>query len=203
MKILIALPFLAFNFATSTPVEEPALLNTSEPTTSETSETTTVTEGEFNEGIKSWVSQYVDSQFIMNIINWAIDAGLLTGLFAIYLKYRKYKSLSSGEIATKVKEEVKKELGLDFEGLSNEKIKPLEDRMAGIETKLDTQTKVMILSHDKSAEGKKAMLSLLKLDASDEVTNKLVDEETLKIEKEQKAKEAVADKVKDDYNPIF
>ena len=46
---------------------------------------------EFKAEVQAWMSQYMEESLVVKIITWMVDAGVLSALFVVYLKYRKYK----------------------------------------------------------------------------------------------------------------
>ena len=197
-KILFigSLAFSPITLADTTVVEPPV------------EETTNTTEGEplteegFTEKIREFFEQYMSADMVANIINWAIDSGLLIALFGVYLKYRKYKSLSSEEIAKKVDDRVKQELKASFEKLSDEKLQGLIDKVNSYEDVLNTLEKALILSQDKTAEGKKALLDLISEKTNSSEVKKEASSIKDKVVEEQKTIDEIQEKVKDNYIPI-
>lgn len=176
-----------------------------EPPVEETTNTTEdepLTEEGFTEKIKEFFEQYMSADMVANIINWAIDSGLLIALFGVYLKYRKYKSLSSEEIAKKVDDRIKQELKESFEKLSDEKLQGLIDKVNSYEDVLNTLEKALILSQDKTAEGKKALLDLISEKTNSSEVKKEASSIKDKVVEEQKTIDEIQEKVKDNYIPI-
>ena len=176
-----------------------------EPPIEETTNTTKdepLTEEGFTEKIREFFEQYLSADMVANIINWAIDSGLLIALFGVYLKYRKYKSLSSEEIAKKVDDRIKQELKESFEKLSEEQLQQLIDKVNSYEDVLNTLEKALILSQDKTAEGKKALLDLISEKTNSSEVKKEASSVKEKVVEEQKTIDEIQEKVKDNYIPI-
>lgn len=176
-----------------------------EPPIEETTNTTEdepLTEEGFTEKIKEFFEQYMSADMVANIINWAIDSGLLIALFGVYLKYRKYKSLSSEEIAKKVDDRIKQELKESFEKLSEKQLQQLIDKVNSYEDVLNTLEKALILSQDKTAEGKKALLDLISEKTNSSEVKKEASNVKEKVVEEQKTIDEIQEKVKDNYIPI-
>lgn len=176
-----------------------------EPPIEETTNTTedeSLTEEGFTEKIREFFEQYLSADMVANIINWAIDSGLLIALFGVYLKYRKYKSLSSEEIAKKVDDRIKQELKESFEKLSEEQLQQLIDKVNSYEDVLNTLEKALILSQDKTAEGKKALLDLISEKTNSSEVKKEASNVKEKVVEEQKTIDEIQEKVKDNYIPI-
>lgn len=197
-KILFigSLAFSPITLADTTVVEPPV-----EETTN-TTEDEPLTEEGFTEKIKEFFEQYLSADMVANIINWAIDSGLLIALFGVYLKYRKYKSLSSEEIAKKVDDRIKQELKESFEKLSEEQLQQLIDKVNSYEDVLNTLEKALILSQDKTAEGKKALLDLISEKTNSSEVKKEASNVKDKVVEEQKTIDEIQEKVKDNYIPI-
>lgn len=174
------------------PIEEPTNTTEDEP----------LTEEGFTEKIREFFEQYLSADMVANIINWAIDSGLLIALFGVYLKYRKYKSLSSEEIAKKVDDRIKQELKESFEKLSEERLQQLIDKVNSYEDVLNTLEKALILSQDKTAEGKKALLDLISEKTNSSEVKKEASNVKEKVVEEQKTIDEIQEKVKDNYIPI-
>lgn len=176
-----------------------------EPPIEETTNTTEdepLTEEGFTEKIREFFEQYMSADMVANIINWAIDSGLLIALFGVYLRYRKYKSLSSEEIAKKVDDRIKQELKESFEKLSEEQLQQLIDKVNSYEDVLNTLEKALILSQDKTAEGKKALLDLISDKTNSSEVKKEASNVKEKVVEEQKTIDEIQEKVKDNYIPI-
>lgn len=197
-KILL-ISTLAFSPITleDTTVVEPPIEETTNTTEDEP-----LTEEGFTEKIREFFEQYLSADMVANIINWAIDSGLLIALFGVYLRYRKYKSLSSEEIAKKVDDRIKQELKESFEKLSEEQLQQLIDKVNSYEDVLNTLEKALILSQDKTAEGKKALLDLISEKTNSSEVKKEASNIKEKVVEEQKTIDEIQEKVKDNYIPI-
>ena len=197
-KILL-ISTLAFSPITleDTTVVEPPIEETTNTTEDEP-----LTEEGFTEKIREFFEQYLSADMVANIINWAIDSGLLIALFGVYLRYRKYKSLSSEEIAKKVDDRIKQELKESFEKLSEEQLQQLIDKVNSYEDVLNTLEKALILSQDKTAEGKKALLDLISEKTNSSEVKKEASNVKDKVVEEQKTIDEIQEKVKDNYIPI-
>lgn len=151
---------------------------------------------------KAWLGQYFDSTMVMNIINWAIDSGLIIIIAGIYFKFRKYKALSSIEISNKVNEIAKETIKAEFEKLSVEKLQSLVSKLDDVDNTLSVLERAIVLSQDRSAEGKIALLNLIaeKTDKK-EVKENIVEVKTI-VEKEKAKETEIKDKVSEDYRPI-
>ena len=75
---------------------------------------------DFKAEVEAWLSQYLEKDLLTQIISWAVDAGVLGGLFTVYLKYRKYKNKTIGQLVEEIKANVTKQMEDDFKNLSKE-----------------------------------------------------------------------------------
>lgn len=210
-KCLIAIPFLALGLSLSplavsttvTPAyatEESEVVEESESVLTEESE---LTEEGFIAQTKAFLSKYLDEQLVLSIINWAIDVGLLTALFGVYLKYRKYKSMSSKEIAQETKTVVENAVKAKMQELTAVELEKIYKVVSNLEEGLKTTNKALVLAQDKTAEGKIALLNLISEKSSDSETKEKADEVKTKIVEEEETKEEVNKDVSGDYNSIF
>lgn len=149
------------------------------PTQEEVEETIT-------QKIKEYAEKYLNAEMVANVINWAINSGLIVALATIYLRYRKYKSMSSKEICEEVKKEVLIALGDEFKKLS-------EDQQAGILKAIDelckemeNMKKALVISNDKSYEGKLAMLKLMEETTKESETKEQIKKVETQVKEEQK-----------------
>lgn len=184
-------------------------------TTTEITETTTTTtengdgdisyeesEEEVVETLKEWLLQFFDSNLVGFIINWAIDAGLITIIAGIYFKYRKYKAKSSQEIASEVKEQINEILNASFKDLSSEQQEKVINVINKLNSEIETLKKALVLAQDKTAEGKIALLNLINETTKEVEVIKEVEKVKEKvIDKSNKEKQA-NEKVKEKYKPV-
>lgn len=209
LEQLLLSTLLVFGADTSTlPPTTTETTETSETTTSESEITTSdityeESEKDVIETLKEWLSQMFDSNLVGFIINWAIDAGLITVIAGIYFKYRKYKAKSSQEIASEVKEVVKEVLKDRFKDLSNQQQKEIIEKIEKFEGDLDKLKKALVLAQDRTAEGKIALLNLINETSENKTDIKEVSEKVeTQIKKEVEKEKKVNEKVKDDYQPV-
>lgn len=208
LEQLLLSTLLVFGADTSTlppTTTETTETTTTEATTSETTDDITFEESEQDviETLKEWLSQAFDSNLVGFIINWAIDAGLITVIAGIYFKYRKYKAKSSQEIANEVKEVVKEVLASCFKDLSKEQQKEIVEKIEKFEGDLDKLKKALILAQDRTAEGKIALLNLINETSENKSDIKEVSKKVeTQIQKEVEKEKKVNEKVKDDYQPV-
>ena len=205
LEQLLLSTLLVFGADTSTlPPTTTETTETTETTTSESEITTSdityeESEKDVIETLKEWLSQMFDSNLVGFIINWAIDAGLITIIAGIYFKYRKYKAKSSQEIASEVKEVLKD----CFKDLSKEEQKEIIEKIEKFEGDLDKLKKALVLAQDRTAEGKIALLNLINETSENKTDIKEASEKVeTQIKKEVEKEKKVNEKVKDDYQPV-
>ena len=152
--------------------------------------------------VKEFLGQYFNSDLVGQIINWAIDAGLLTVIAGIYFKYRKYKAKSSDEIAKEVEKQIKETLGNEFNKLSNEQIQNILTKIDKFDDSLNVFEQALILAQDKTSEGKKALIEIITARSQNKETLETGKKVENKIINEQKKEEKVKEEVKKEYTPI-
>lgn len=162
-----------------------------------------LTEEKFIEQAKEYLSQYMEESMVVKIITWAIDAGILSALFAISLKYRKYKHTTTEDLIKGFKTDVETKLKESFDKMSVEEIKKVVDKVDDLEASLETIMKVLVLAQDTSTKGRATLIDFLgsKTD-SREVREATREVKKTLIEEETKAKE-INDKVSTEYQEIF
>ena len=152
--------------------------------------------------VKDFLGQYFNSDLVGQIINWAIDVGLLTTIAGIYFKYRKYKAKSSEEIAKEVEKQIKDTLGNEFNKLSNEQIQNILTKIDKFDESLNVFEQALILAQDKTSEGKKALIEIIAARSQNQDTLETGKKVEDKIINEQKQEEKVKEEVKKEYTPI-
>lgn len=152
--------------------------------------------------VKDFLGQYFNSDLVGQIINWAIDVGLLTTIAGIYFKYRKYKAKSSEEIAKEVEKQIKDTLGNEFNKLSNEQIQNILTKIDKFDESLNVFEQALILAQDKTSEGKKALIEIITARSQNKDTLETGKKVEDKIINEQKQEEKVKEEVKKEYTPI-
>lgn len=171
-----------------------------EPT--EPTEEPEITEEDLKTKVNDWLSQYVDQQLVSNIINWAIDTGLLGALFAVVVKYNKLKTKTVDDLIKEFENKLKKWFKEEFDKLSAEQIKKVIDGIENAENKMDCVMKAFVLMQDKTADGKIAMLDLIAKNTSNSEVVEIVEKEKDKVKEDQKVVQAIQDAVKDEYEPV-
>lgn len=209
-KIMLASALLFANVDETTTIAD----TTTEITTTDTSITTDTTissseditydesEKEVIETLKEWLLQFFDSNLVGFIINWAIDAGLITIIAGIYFKYRKYKAKSSQEIASEVKEQINEILNASFKDLSKEQQEKIVNVINKLNSEIETLKKALVLAQDKTAEGKIALLNLINETTKEVEVIKEVEKVKEKVIEENNKEKEVNEKVKEKYKPV-
>ena len=189
-------------------------VNTEPPTTETGGETTTPSENEnktptqeeveetITQKIKEYAEKYLNAEMVANVINWAINSGLIVALATIYLRYRKYKSMSSKEICEEVKKEVLIALGDEFKKLSEEQQAGILKAIDELCKEMENMKKALVISNDKTYEGKLAMLKLMEETTKESETKEQIKKVETQVKEEQKKDEQVKETVKKDYVPI-
>lgn len=179
---------------------------TTTPSTPSENENKTPTQEEVEETItqkiKEYAEKYLNAEMVANVINWAINSGLIVALATIYLRYRKYKSMSSKEICEEVKKEVLIALGDEFKKLSEEQQAGILKAIDELCKEMENMKKALVISNDKSYEGKLAMLKLMEETTKESDTKEQIKKVETQVKEEQKKDEQVKETVKKDYVPI-
>lgn len=200
---------------TSEVASEPTSEETKEPATSEvTSESTSEEEGKgdvaedtydfdkFKEDVTAWLSKYLEKDLVVQIISWAVDCGVLGGLFAVYLKYRKYKSKTIGELVDEIKAKVTEQMGEDFKNLSTEQQEKLINSLESLKKSNELVIKALVLAQSKTTDSKLALLDLVAENNTSVEVKEVVADVRKEVEASQEQKDKVQEAVKSDYNPI-
>lgn len=187
---------------TSEDVSSEDITSSEDISSSATEPTTSEVEEQIKKYLEDFLGQYFNSNFVSNIINWAIDAGLLSAIALIYLKYRKFKSKTIDEIVKEVKDAIEKQLGDSFQNLSSEEIAKITSSVDTLAKDIDTLKKALVLAQDRTAEGKIALLDLIQTSTKSEEVKKGVEVVKETIKEEQKVEEEVKEVVKNDYEKI-
>lgn len=159
-------------------------------------------EQEVIDTLKEWLLQFFDSNLVGFVINWAIDAGLITIIAGIYFKYRKYKAKSSQEIASEVKQQISEILNASFKDLSSEQQEKIINVISKLNSEIETLKKALVLAQDKTAEGKIALLNLINETTKEVEVIKEVEKVKEKVIEENNKEKQVNEKVKEKYKPV-
>ena len=199
----------------SEPTSEEASEPTSEPTTSEATseeekgniaddgtEADTYDFDKFKEDVTAWLSKYLEKDLVVQIISWAVDCGVLGGLFTVYLKYRKYKSKTISELVDEIKAKVTEQMGEDFKNLSAEQQEKLINSLESLKKSNELVIKALVLAQSKTTDSKLALLDLVAENNTSVEVKEVVADVRKEVEASQEQKDKVQEAVKSDYNPI-
>lgn len=156
----------------------------------------------FKAEVEAWLSQYLEKDLLTQIISWAVDAGVLGGLFTVYLKYRKYKNKTIGQLVEEIKANVTKQMEDDFKNLSQEQQAKLINGIETLKKSNELVIKALVLAQSKTTENKLALLDLVSEANTDVEVKQAVESVRQEVEANQETKEKVQEVVKDDYHPI-
>ena len=159
-----------------------------------------ITIDEFKAGVEEYLSQYLEESWVVKIVTWLVDAGVLSALFVIYLKYSKYKHTTIEQLFNKFKEEAGKWLENAKDDLEDSKLQEVKNALNDIIITNENIMKALVLMQDKSSDGKLALIDFLGSKTKEE---KVLKEVKHTIEEEQNEKEKINDLVKDDYKGMF
>lgn len=162
-----------------------------------------ITEEEFGEKVKGYLEQYVGDSLAIKIVEWLVDAGVLAGMFGVWLKYRKYKHNTVEEVVGAVKTEVGTYTANAINSLSEKEIKSIIDSIKDLETATETIMKVLVLMQDTTPEGKVALLDYLGSKTKNEDIKEQAEVEKEKIAEKIEKDDAVREKVSGEYEEIF
>lgn len=157
---------------------------------------------DFKGEVEAWLSKYLEKDLLTQIISWAVDAGVLGGLFTVYLKYRKYKNKTIGQLVEEIKANVTKQMEDDFKNLSEEQQQKLINGIETLKKSNELVIKALVLAQSKTTENKLALLDLVGEANTDVEVKQAVESVRQEVEANQETKEKVQEVVKDDYHPI-
>lgn len=192
----------------STSVVAPSLSSSEEEKSEEGSSSASSSEEQeptfdnFKAEVEAWLSQYLEKDLLTQIISWAVDAGVLGGLFTVYLKYRKYKNKTIGQLVEEIKANVTKQMEDDFKNLSQEQQEKLINGIETLKKSNELVIKALVLAQSKTTENKLALLDLVGEANTDVEVKQAVESVRQEVEANQETKEKVQEVVKDDYHPI-
>lgn len=186
-------------------VEEPTtsiVVSTEEASNETASEPIEPTQEDFQAEIEKWLSNYLEKDLVTKIISWAVDAGVLGSLFTIYLKYRKYKNKTIGQLVDEIKASVTKQMEDDFKNLSAEQQAKLINGLETLKKSNELVIKALVLAQSKTTDSKLALLDLVSESNESTEVKEVVKEVREEVESNQAQKDKVNEAVKSDYNPI-
>lgn len=182
--------------------EEQSSSSSSSSSASSSEEEQEPTFDDFKAEVEAWLSQYLEKDLLTQIISWAVDAGVLGGLFTVYLKYRKYKNKTIGQLVEEIKANVTKQMEDDFKNLSKEQQEKLINGIETLKKSNELVIKALVLAQSKTTENKLALLDLVGEANTDVEVKQAVESVRQEVEANQETKEKVQEVVKDDYHPI-
>lgn len=186
--LMLGMPVVAF----AEEVEPPVVEEEKEPTIDD-----------FKAEVQEWLSQYMEESMVVKIITWLVDAGVLTALFAVYLKYRKYKHTTIEDLTKQFGDKVGVWLKENFDKLSEEQIATINQSIDNLEKSNETMMKVLVLMQDNTAKGRAALVEFLGSKTESEEVKETVAQVSETIQEQEKTNEEVKSKVADDYKEIF
>ena len=158
---------------------------------------------EFKNELKDFLSQYIEESAVVKIITWLIDAGVLSALFVVYLRYRKYKHTTVEDLTKQFGDKVGKWLKDSFDKLSEEEIAKITSSIDDLEKANETIMKVLILMQDNTAKGKAALIEYLGSKTNSEEIKTAAKEVNETLEEQHANEEQVKSKVAGEYEDIF
>jgi len=158
---------------------------------------------DFKAEVQAWMSQYMEESLVVKIITWMVDAGVLSALFVVYLKYRKHKSMTIEDMLNEYKAKMGEWLKENFDKLSVEQIDKINESLATLEQSNETIMKVLVLMQDNTAKGKAALIEYLGSKTDSKEVKDAAEEVSQVLEEQEKATAEVKDKVAGDYEAIF
>lgn len=187
--------------------EEPVIDETTEETGNENETENEVetdpTLDDFKNEVQAWMSQYMEESLVVKIITWLVDAGVLSALFVVYLKYRKHKSMTIEELLNEYKVKMGEWLKENFDKLSEEQIDKIKDSINSLEQSNETIMKVLVLMQDNTAKGKATLIEYLGSKTNNKEVKEAATEVSQILEEQEKATLEVKNKVAGDYEKIF
>lgn len=155
------------------------------------------------ESLEKFLGKYLENSLVVKIITWVIDAGVLTALVGIYIKYRRNKNKTIEDVIEECKNQLKDAASSEFAGQIDPKILEITQTVAKLTEKLNATLQALALSQDKSANGKIAMLNLISKAAdADQETQEILEDIKETVEEEVAAVEEITEKVADEYQEV-
>lgn len=173
-------------------VEEPEAVEQQEPTLDD-----------FKAEVEAWMNQYMEESLVVKIITWMVDAGVLSALFVVYLKYRKHKSMTIEDLLNEYKTKMGEWLRENFDKLSAEQIDKINASLDSLEQSNETIMKVLVLMQDNTAKGKAALIEYLGSKTDNKEVKEAAIEVSQVLEEQEKTNAEVKEKVAGEYEEIF
>ena len=161
------------------------------------------TEEDFKKEIEKWLSNYAEESLVSKIITWLVDAGVISALFVVYVKYRRHKAMTLEDVAKLTVDKVEETLKDQFGELSKEQIKQITSKVGDLERSIETVMKVLVLMQDNTPKGKAALIEYLGDKTKSEEVKKATEEVEQAIKVEEEAKQEINKKVSGKYEDIF
>lgn len=158
---------------------------------------------EFKAEVETWMANYMEESMVSKIITWLVDAGVLTALFGVYLKYRKYKNTTVEDMINQFKDKMGNWLKENFDKLSVEQIDKIKDAINCLEKSNETIMKVLVLMQDNTPKGKAALIEYLGSKTNNEEVKDAATKVNKVLEAQEKADAEVKNKVAGEYEEIF
>lgn len=172
--------------------DEPEIAEEQEPTVDD-----------FKAEVEAWLSQYMEESMVVKIITWLVDAGVLSALFVVYLKYRKYKHTTIENLTKQFSDKIGIWLKENFDKLSAEQIDKIIKSVDDLEKSNETIMKVLVLMQDNTAKGKAALIEYLGSKTDSKEVKDAVLEVNEALEEQEEIKTKVNEKVEGEYEEIF
>ena len=172
--------------------DQPAVAEEQEPTLDD-----------FKAEVQAWMSQYMEESLVVKIITWMVDAGVLSALFVVYLKYRKHKSMTIEDLLNEYKAKMGEWLKENFDKLSKDEIDKLTNAISTLEQSNETIMKVLVLMQDNTAKGKAALIEYLGSKTDNKEVKDAAVEVSQALEEQEKVTAEVKGKVAGEYEEIF
>lgn len=185
-----------------------------QPETTETTETTEAQENEISadekELIKKFImeigekylGEYLDKQTLSLIASLVVMALGYIGVFSINLAYAKYKKGGVTEFMKALTENDGAHLTKFVETIKQQN-EELKKEIKVLKDGYETMMKIFVLSQDKTADGKVAMLEYLGNHTENKEIQNQVKQEVKEIQEQEQLKAEVNEKVEKDYEKIF
>ena len=158
---------------------------------------------DFKAEVQEWMSQYMEESMVVKIITWLIDGGVLSALFVVYLKYRKYKHTTVEDLTKQFSDKIGIWLKENFDKLSTEQIDKITKSVEDLEKSNETIMKVLVLMQDNTAKGKAALIEYLGSKTDSKEVKDAVLEVNEALEEQEQVKTKVNEKVEGEYEEIF
>lgn len=162
-----------------------------------------VEDTDYVEEIKAFMSKYIDSALVANIITWLTETGIMSALVVVWAKYSKYKSKTVDEMIDVFKNEIDGYLKESFDKLSEGEIKNIINNIDKLEESNETIMKVLVLMQDTSTKGKAALIDFLGSKTSSKEIKEASEEVAKALEKEQEKADEINSAVAGEYKEIF